>query len=436
VGTTGLLLILVFGAGSFQADLQTRFNMRWARPESAELSWFQTRARLAFTPVRSRKLDSEVEIEIRASAFPGLTSASQLGQMSALEPVEVLLGQAFVRVYDMVPGMNLTIGRQLVPWGTADVINPTSNLCPPDYSDPLVWDARRPAWMVHAEYNPVLAFGLELAARPVFEPATATTQRWFKTRILPTETELRQGLVASFIEQGIAPDTAQMLAAMYRINIKEDFQVPGAFLKNTSYGGRAKTHFSVFDLSAGLFRGFEFLPQAWPITVIDPDSMCLDFTLQERYPRNTVVGADLAANLFDVGVWAEGAYTMYDDSLSDDRFDWIVGLDYTLFGVYANVQYLHGRFPLALAQTRAEPVENYLFGALERKFADDRLMLRFGGVVDVKKGSFGLLPLVRWMPVSGLEIDLGGLVFSGGDGSAFQPMENNDELFLGVRYRF
>ncbi len=59
-----------------------------------------------------------------------------------------------------------------------------------------------------------------------------------------------------------------------------------------------------------------------------------------------------------------------------------------------------------------------------------------GGVCDLNKHSYGLVPLVRIAPVSGLELDLGGLIFNGGAGSVFGILKDIKEMSFGIRYRF
>ncbi len=432
---TALLLVGLL-AGQFEADLQTRMHLRLNALDSAAVTWFETRPSLVFKPVSNDKVDARIGIELRASGFPNTTSVSQLGEPGAIEPVSVLLGETYVRVYDALPGLNLTLGRQLVHWGTADAVNPTDNLVTPDYSDPLTWDARRPVWMAHAEYAPCQFLGFELVAKPVFEPAMSAPKRWFGIENLPTSEALRQGLMQQLVGQGLDTAMARQVAGLYTITAREDFHLPGNRLKDMTYGGRVKTHFSVLDVSASILRGYDFLPSATPAAVIDTHALTLDFTLRERYPRRTVIGGDVAANAGGVGLWAEAAYSVYDDALPEDGISVVGGADCTLAGFYVNAQYLHGQFPLALAQTQGEPARDFVLGAIERKFAGERLLVRAGGAVDVKHGSLALLPLVRWMPVSGLELDLGGLVFSGKAGSAFEPLSDNDEFFVGARYRF
>lgn len=419
---------------SFQAELQTKVHLRTNALDSAAISWFQTRAKLSFVPFKNRNFDSKISFELRANGFPKLTSVSQLDEPSLFEPVDILLGETYFRLYDAIPGLTLTAGRQLIHWGTADAINPTNNIVAPDYSDPTIWDAKRPAWLIHADYSPISSFGFELVAKPIFEPAITTSKSWFWIENLPTTEQLRQGLITSFINQGLDSLAAKTIASNYTITINEDFQMPKNTLKNISYGGRIKTNFSVFDLSGSLFRGYDFLPYVTPITTINPQTYTLDFVAQERYPRKTVIGGDIAANLLDIGVWAEATYSIYDDSLPKDKLGFITGADYSFKGFYANLQWLHGQFPLAMTQPDADL--NFVLGALEHKFFDDRLLLRAGGIVDITNGSFGFLPVVRWLPVNGAEIEIGSLLFGGKEGSAFKPLAQIKETFFGVRYQF
>ncbi|HDQ99991.1 MAG TPA: hypothetical protein ENN51_06890 [candidate division WOR-3 bacterium] len=433
---SSLLLALLVAAGGFRADLTSRLNLRWAEPDSVRLSWFQTRAALVFEPLRADRVESRVGVGLRFDAFPALASALEPGAAD-IEPVELLLDEAYVRLFDLVPGMNLGLGRQFVHWGAADAVNPTNWLCPPDYSDPLAWDARRPSWLAHLEYTPVSAFGLELAWRPVFSPALTSTGGWFPVAgFLPTEEQLRSGLVQRFIEQGVPPDSAAAWADRYSVTIGEDSRLPGRALSDGSWGGRLKSRLGVFDISAGMLRGYDFLPAATPVTTVRPETQELDFSLVTRYPRATFFGADFATDLFGVGLWVEGAWTRYDDSLPGDRLDIIGGADYTLAGIYANLQYLRGRFPLALARASGETSGDYLLGAVERRFLGERILARLGGVVEVTDGSWGLLPLVRWSPFGGVEMELGGLLFAGEGEDAFAPLERHDEVYLGIRYRF
>jgi hypothetical protein len=429
-----LALSLVAAAG-IGGDVRSRLHLRTAALDSAAVSWFETRAALEFAPELGERVSAKLGVEFRADAFPQLASLGELGNAGRFEPVTVLLGESYVRLHDALPGLAITAGRQLVHWGTADAVNPTDNWNAPDYSDPLVWDARRPAWMLHADYSPLPELGLELAARPVFEPALSVPARWYRVDFRPDAEELRAGLVSEFIGRGLDSATARAVAGMYTININEDFALPGNRLRDMSWGGRVRTRLGSFDFSASLLRGYDFLPTALPVTTIDTQALSLDFTLRQRFARRTVIGGDAATSLGGFGLWAEAAYSRYDDSPPANELAIIGGVDYTLAGIYLNAQYLHGRFPLALAGA-GEPATEFILAALERKFFAEQLLLRLGGAVDLDGGSAALLPLVRWLVADAVELDLGGIIFTGPDGAAFAPLGGCDEVFAGCRWRF
>jgi hypothetical protein len=433
---TAALLAVLVGTPVVGGDVMSRVHLRTAALDSAAVSWFETRAKLDFEPELGDMVSAKLGLEFLLDAFPQLGSADQLGEAARFEPVTPLLGETYLRLHNPLPGLTLTAGRQLVHWGTADAINPTDNWNPPDYSDPLTWDARRPSWMVHADYSPATEFGMEFAAKPLFEPALSVPDRWLHVDYLPSESVLREGLVQQFIGYGLDSATARLVAGMYAINIAEEFQLPGNRLKEMTYGGRVRTHFSIFDVSASVVRGYDFLPTAVPEVVTDTATKTMSFTLHERYARRTIIGGDVATNLADIGLWAEAAWSTCDDSLPEDELSVIAGFDYNLAGFYLNCQYLHGPFPLALTQTSGEPAKDFLLAALERKLFAERLLVRAGGAVDVKQGSVAFLPLVRWAPVSSVELDLTGLVFAGKAESAFAPLDATDEVCFGVRYRF
>ncbi len=430
------LFPILLGATGIGGDVMSRVHLRSAAIDSAAVSWFETRAKLDFEPELGDMVSVKLGVEFRLDPFPQLTSVGQLGDAARFEPVTALIGETYLRVHNPVPGLTLTAGRQLVHWGAADAINPTDNWNPPDYSDPFTWDARRPAWMLHADYSPVNEFGVELGAKPLFEPALSVSDRWLHVDYLPSEFAVREGLAQQFIGYGLDSATARLVAGMYAINIAEDYQLPANRLRDMTYGGRIRTHFSVFDLSASVLRGYDYLPTAVSEVVTDTATKIMSFTLHERYARRTVIGGDMTTNVAGVGLWAEAAWSAYDDTLPEDELSVIGGLDYNLAGFYLNAQYLHGQFPLALAQTSAKPDKDFVLAALERKLFADRLLLRAGGAVDVKHGSLAFMPLARWMPADAIELDLTGFVFAGAAGSAFAPLDANDEACFGARYRF
>lgn len=425
------IALLALLAAGLDGEVSSRIQLRLGALDSAAVSWFETRAVLGYSPDLGERVRGRLGFELRADNLAAIGSYGELADPGRREPVSLLVNEAWLGFPDVLPGLGVTLGRQKVHWGTGDGVNPTDNLCAPDYSDPLIWDARRPAWLALAEYAPVQAFGIEAALKPVFEPALVTTSRWYGVDLLPSVEALRDGIRLGLIGNGYDTATARQVAGLYNITVAERLDLPANSLENLTGGLRAKTHFGSIDLSASILRGWGFLPVYSPVTVID--SFDYRFTLAGSFPRRTVVGADFAADLAGVGLRAEAAYSLYDDSLPDDELELIAGADYSIAGFYLNAQYLRGGFPLALA---AGAGKDFLLGAVEREFFDTRLKLRLGGAVDLHDGSYAFQPLLTIRPVSVAEVELGAMLFGGDAGSAFAPLANNDMALVGARFRF
>ncbi len=436
------LFALLVGAGlaqdegdrlNLQGEINTRVQIRIAGRDSSRVTWFRSAASVDVTPIARERIVSKVGITVRTEGLPRPANWADLNQITKLEPVALSLDEAFVRFYDILPALSITLGRQKVHWGTADVVNPTDNFTTPDYSDPLVWDERRPVWMVHMGWEPIPALGGELVVKPIFAPALPAPGEWFTTKVLPDEEELRSFLVGEFIRQGLDSITAREMAALYDISRQEEMTLPGRDIRDVTWGGRLKSHIGVFDFSLSYLQGFDFLPTAEPVITVDPVRQHLDFVLKERFLSKRVIGADAAANIAGLGMWVEAGYSLYSDTLGKDGIAVVGGFDYSWSGFYTNLQFLYGNFPLAQLESKRG---GFILGAIERRFLSDRLLARVGGVVDVSKRSFGLMPLLRLSPADGVEIELGGLFFSGVAGSAFGRLNSIREVFSGVRYRF
>ncbi len=432
--TTAAVAVLALLAAGPDGEVSSRIQLRLGTLDSAAVSWFETRAVLGYSPDLGGRVRGRLGVELRADGLAAISGYADMAESGRREPVSLLVNEAWLQFPDALPGLSLTLGRQKVHWGTGDGVNPTDNLCAPDYSDPLVWDARRPAWLTLAEYAPVQAFGIEAAFKPVFEPALGTTSRWYSVKMLPSVDELREGIRLGLIGNGYDTATARYLSGLYNISVAEQLDLPANSLENFTGGLRARTHFGSFDLSASVLRGWGFLPGYAP--VVSVDSFDYRFTLVGSFPRRTVVGADFAADLAGVGLRAEAAYSLNDDSLPDDELELIAGLDYSVAGFYLNAQYLRGGFPLALAAGASGAGKDFVLGAIEREFLATRLKVRLGGAFDLRDGSWAFQPVLTIRPVSVAEVELGAMLFGGESGSAFAPLADNDMAFLGARFRF
>jgi hypothetical protein len=190
-------------------------------------------------------------------------------------------------------------------------------------------------------------------------------------------------------------------------------------------------------------------PKTIVIGVPDPLNVRqVDVDVTQVFPRLHVIGADMAASLpflWDIGVWAEGAYFIpqrlttvfeadagsfndamvmmggrygqqgviigYDHPTDEDYLKATAGFDYTFpGGWYLNAQYVRG---LPNDNTR-DLVENYAFAGLDKPFFYDALKTRLFGGYCFGDDSWILFPQVTWEPYKSVELVLGGLLVFGG----------------------
>ena len=198
--------------------------------------------------------------------------------------------------------LTIEVGRQLVRWGKADILNPTDRFAPRDFLN-----------VVHTDFLPVTAarvtYGnqtdtIDFVAVPLFTPSRTPllNQRW-----------------------GVAPVAIPM--------VEQPPRLPGG----TQTGARWNHIAAGAEFSLSIFDGFQHLPlvdvrlEAVPHPVV---------RLQRVFPRLRTYGADLAIPLplvtlkteaayFDARSAAAARYALYVIQLERQSGEW------TLVGGYA-----------------------------------------------------------------------------------------------------
>lgn len=360
---------------------------------------------------------------------PSITqSSSDLIEKDKINPWNLELREAYVEVYGFLSeNLDLTVGRQIISWGTADRFNPTSNLNPPDLED--IFDFGRSAGIdaVNLQWHFSHSTSLQAVYTPFFRPANLPTGVYAGLFSIPIN--LPPGFqVNKYSDQLITP----------RNNIKEAAGV----------GARVRTFAFNTDISVSYVYGREFLPvpENVHITMADPTQpQLLDVHATLVFPRHHILGADLAGSIGRVGVWAEAALffpeketvmTTYSplDTIATPMIEkkaftkYVVGADYTFrSGTYLNVQYVRG----FLHESGHGNLNDYLFVQTEHSFWQNRLRLQplAGGISISNRDNPGdnyalfYTPEIAYTGIDNLEIALGGYFFSG----------EGDNLFAGLK---
>ena len=187
-------------------------------------------------------------------------------------------------------GVDVSLGKQIFAWGTADFYNPTDNLNPYDFLDPI--DNEKMGVYSVASRLTVGPSSLVFVIVPVFTPSRSP---FGKSRWTPV------------------PDSPVIV---------DSREVPEPALDNIQYATRARTTLAGWDVSASYYDGFENTAVLRSV----PDDQ-LHFT--PVFTRQKVAGLDFSTTFGKLEWHTEGVFKLVQRNGRHDRFQGITGVNYT-----------------------------------------------------------------------------------------------------------
>ena len=212
------------------------------------------------------------------------------------------LREAYVDIHN--ESINVKVGRQIIPWGRADAINPTDNLTPKDFTRLVVGsnDQREGVASINATYQKNV-YSFSVIMLPEFRPDVVP---------LPTSSGL------NFKEMLPSKPVRQWA------------------LKIDSSGEDV-------DWSVSYFDGLDLTPD---LRYVDTDMKGINILLEHH--RLKVLGADFATTFGPYGLRGEVAYTMTENSNGSDPaikkpfVFGVIGLERSFLDyLNVNIQYFH-----------------------------------------------------------------------------------------------
>jgi hypothetical protein len=309
-------------------------------------------------------------------------------------------------------------GRQIVPWGRADGINPTDNLTPRDFKVllPFEEDQRFGLW--------ALKFDYALTQDYTF---TAFTTPWFEPAKVP-------GVRAATTERR-----------------------PESSFSNTEFAFKFNKTGDAFDWSLSYFHGYSPLPSAHLLAVGESVPH-----LELRYDKIDVIGADFARNFGRYGFRGELAYFFTSDHDGHDPFVknpylyFVLGGDRTFFeNLNINLQFV-GRWvnnytdPADIADAAIRQVAevnaiaagqqdrlNYgLSSRIGKKWFNDTLEAEILVFADFTHFSSYVRPLVTYAFTDHFKGTIGADIYTGANQTVFGQLKRNQNVFVEMRYSF
>jgi len=361
--------------------------------------------------------------ELKVSSLSTVSNLSELQSIDRIAPYTLNLKEAYIDIYEfLIPVLDVRMGKQVVVWGTADRINPTSSFCPADLSDLFDWGEKLGviAFLMNFYVGDIIITGVYT---PVFTPT-----------LLPQNFEQMAGT-------DLGSNTLEL---------------PGQVLgESQQVALRANLLISTFDIFASYYYGRYSIPVATEIT-LNPDRSVN--ASKSRYPRLHVAGLSFSGSIFDMGVWGEmgvfipeaystkiymlmPAPTLIDEKTSTPYIRYVLGTDYTFkSGIYVNFQFAHG-FDHEIGK---DLLNDYFITRLEKSFFDDKLkILPLTVIFTVSEWSdipnnYGLawVPEIQFFPSDNLELSTGCYILHGSGSNLFNNLKDNDALFFKAKVSF
>lgn len=195
--------------------------------------------------------------------------------------------------------VDVTLGKQIVAWGTADAYNPTDYVNPYDFLD--VVDNEKLAVFAAVARVTAGASSLTGVLIPAFTPSRLPLAR---SRWAPTPPEGQTALVA-------------------------DRELPAQTIENMQYAARLKTTVGGWDLSTSYFDGFEHTPVLRLSAVEVAPGIVLP-QVTPVFTRIRAVGLDASTTYRRLEIHGESAFKLVERNGREDRLQTIAGVNYTL----------------------------------------------------------------------------------------------------------
>jgi hypothetical protein len=429
-------------AGGIRIGGQVRTDDRVSAETTPQMNYQEYRLDLTTEARPTDKARFYADAWVRSSGvLSGVSSSADLFNMGSVSPLNLVLREAYFEINGFVfDNVDIKIGRQRIAWGTADRLNPTDNVNPYDLED--IWDFGRHLGSDGVQLS-VYAGDIQFTGIviPVFTPAVLPTGDW-ATALMPASMQLPPGLT-------VAATTA-------------DVSLPSVSLADSITAGiKVKGSILGYDVSLSYLYARDSLPIV-DNAVVTPGAApgSVDVSSNLLYPREHIIGADMAGSILSVGVWAEAALFLPEKVIlttdttglgggvqesvaldSSPYVKFVIGGDYTFPGnVYLNVQYVHGFF-----QERGwDNLEDYFVFGLDWKLFDDKLKISpLGVVLEIKDwgnlpNNYAILaaPSITILPIDNAELIVGVHWIQGTSTTTFGQLTDNNEVFLQAKYSF
>jgi len=434
------ILIAIFSNSYAQADFSINGFLKTDNrmlTDDNYFTWNENQLGLKFEGSYSDNYHLYSEVCLRGFGFPEISQTTDLQGKDKVYKWDLEFREAYLDLYQFgLQDLDVRIGRQIITWGTADRLNPTSNICPEDLEDVFNFGEQSGVNSVLATY-----YWGDFTFSGVYVPA-------FTPAVLPS------GIYASALSTPMEfPEGMTLRKYWDKIILPEQ-----KFTESSQAALKVGTSLFDYDISLSYYYGRDDLPLLNKVIIFPADTLgTVDVTAEMIYPKMKVIGADFAGSLFDVGIWGEAALTIPDEvemqtivgdsitksiALKNDPYcKFVIGGDYTFRnGIYLNTQFLHG----FIHERGNDDLNDYLTFRIEKKFFNDELkIVPIGGAISVTdrndyKNNYGFVanPEITYYPYDNIELSFGAYIIDGKGSNMFSRLKGNDEVYFKAKVSF
>lgn len=398
------------------------------------------------TSFRNRVL---VKADYGSLTVSGLSDYLYFGSRDITEEYDMELHELYVR--HRTGALEMSVGKQIRRWGKADQISPIDTLNPENSMEFIVppYEERKiPIWMADLTFRKN-DFFVEGVFIPFFEPSRFhyMDTDWAVFSHLKKDIQsapLPDGLKSYFDEalgvRETEPDSGTD-SFEYALRV-------GGTLGRVDFG--FTYHYANEDLP--YFKNFPVknlaLNDADDIqaALSDPAGLVLaDETIETEYRRTHIAGFEFETVARAFGLRGEAVFKENESFLTGDLTSvrrpssfWVVGLDY--LGVnqwYMNLQLAHQHIFDYDPSILYLDSDNYsIIGEIRKDLGADWLTAGLQFTQMLNDGSYYLSPRLSYTYIRNLDVMLGLNIFGGDPDTIMGRYDENDQLFLNMKYHF
>ena len=319
----------------------------------------------------------------------------------------------------------ITAGKNIFGWGTADAYNPTDSLNPRDFTD--VPDSEKIGVIALAfTYSWDLAT-LDAVTVPLFTPAR-----------LPD------------IDNRWVGDLSALRQAFFPLRpVIGDDELPDATIENVQFAVRlsSSAFLEGWDLGLSYYDGFD------PFGVFRVDPATPDIILTRVFQHIREVGFDFSTAFGSVEAHGEAAVRFTgDNAMGDDYWEYIAGVNYgfddltlpPLVEEFRIILEYAGEYVFEEKEESGQyfvssgydrPFKNSILGSLLVKFSEET-EFEIGGGVNLDDSDYFIEPVLRHKITDTLKLEVGGNVIKGPRGSFLGRWRDNDRVSVSLKKYF